>query len=205
MLCFEIATNLPESSLLNQPQCSQTLWESLADKPFQTVIIQALPEISVCSTVSFAAPCDQTGVSISCFLIDGNQKLCLHHSSFRLSWYLFSQGWNSLAHAQNTSVSRLFFQTFVFFSALALILPQRQSKIQTNCLLHGDTDSVKWLQPHFQPQATLQALSELYCTAVHTCKVVCSSRRCMCSCGCPPVVLCCQLRLRKEKPLVTLQ
>lgn len=73
-LCFEIAKDLQESSLFNQPQCSQTLWESLADKPFQTVIIQTLPAISVCSTLSFAALCDQKGVSISHFLIDGNQK-----------------------------------------------------------------------------------------------------------------------------------
>lgn len=119
----------------------------------------------------------------------------------------FSQGQNNLAHAQNPNGARRhrFFFSFHLFSAFALFLPKRQSKIQTNSLLHADTDDERWLQPRFQAHASLQALSELCCTAVHTCKVVCSSGRCRCLCECPPVVLYRQLRLRKEKPLVTLQ
>lgn len=72
-----------------------------------------------------------------------------------------------------------FFQSFTFFSAFALFLHQRQSKIQTKSLPHGDEDDEGRLQPRLQAHASLQALPELCCTAVHTCKVVCSSGRCV--------------------------
>lgn len=120
----------------------------------------------------------------------------------------FSQGQNNLAHAQNpngTRRHRFFFFSFTFFQLLLCFYPKGKAKYKPTVCCMQTHDDERWLQPRFQAHASLQALSELCCTAVHTCKVVCSSERCRCLCECPPVVLYCQLRLRKEKPLVTLQ
>lgn len=124
----------------------------------------------------------------------------------------FSLDQNSLANAQKTVIadtgfflfSLFFFPIFLPFFSFCFVFTQRQSKIQTSSLLPGDTGEERWLQPHFQARASLEALSERCRPAVHTCKVLQLGEVHMLMwvppCGTVP-----QLRLAKEKPLVTLQ